>query len=178
MWWGVREVQKAPTAFKPGILHDSQACYQVEPRIWGLLKFWKILNFNNFGFIIPLVSLSLFPTWACGQKEKSEHEEHQLLRAAGYSISKIYVLGMQQLEKEWVLIFVNVYTYYSHYFLATEATHLKTKQQESEWGHSPFGSDQKNSWGINFSLYPVGTVNRTVPLADGPVLKTTSIHTF
>lgn len=146
--WSVPEIQNAPTGINPGILHDSQDCYQVEPRVWGLLRFWKILSFNNFGFYnSPSFSLSLsFPPEFVDWKEKSEHER-QLLRAAGYSTSKIYALG----EKNWNAAigkrrasfnFFDVYNYDSHHFIATEATHLKTKQQESEWSHSPFGSDQ------------------------------------
>ena len=31
--WSVPEIQNAPTGINPGILYDSQACYQVEPRV-------------------------------------------------------------------------------------------------------------------------------------------------
>jgi len=97
------------------------------------------LFYNSPSFSL---SLSLPPELVDKRRNLSES---QPLRAAGYSISKIYALGMQQLEKEeQVLIFFNIYTYDSHCFLATEATHLKTKQQESEWNHSPFGSDQND----------------------------------
>lgn len=142
MWWGVPEIQKAPTGIKPGILHDSQACYQVEPRIWGLLKFWKILNFNNFGFIIPLVSLSLsFPPELVDKRRNLSMKVSFSGQLDVVSV-KYMSLECSNWKKRVSFNFVYVYTYYSHYFLATKATHLKTKQQESEWSHSTFGSDQ------------------------------------
>lgn len=105
---------------------------------WNFERFWTliILVYNS------LVSLSLFPTWACGQRRNLSMKV-SFSGQAGCSISKIYVLGMQlNWKKEWVLILFMFIPIIVIYFLATKATHLKTKQQESEWSHSTFGSDQ------------------------------------